>query len=257
MDIQHQFISFLTIVRKELSRMVRVWTQTLLPSAITMALYFLIFGAFIGSQVGAIGDFTYMQFIVPGLVMMAVITNSFQQVVSGFYFAKFTKSIEEILVSPTPNGIIIAGYVTAGVVRGLSVGLIVLAISLVFTHLTIFSIFGTFIFLLLTAVLFSLAGLLNGLYAKNFDQVSIVPTFVLTPLTYLGGVFYSISVLPPFWETVSLANPILYMVNGFRYGFLGVSDVGVVLSFSLLLGLNIILLFFVWYLFKKGSGLKN
>lgn len=257
MDAYHQYISFATIVRKEVWRMVRLWSQTLLPSVITMGLYFVIFGTFIGSQVGSIGSFTYMQFIVPGLVMMAVITNSFQQVVSGFYFSKFTKSIEEILVSPTPHWIIIAGYVTAGVARGFLVGALVVLISLAFTHLTLFSFLNTFVFIFLTAVLFSLAGLLNGLYAKNFDQIAIVPTFVLTPLTYLGGVFYSISLLPPMWQTVSLANPILYMVNGFRYGFLGVSDVSVFFSFGILLVLNVAALVLVLHLFKKGAGLKN
>lgn len=257
MDFNHAFVSYLTIIRKELYRMFRLWSQTILPSAITMGLYFVIFGAFIGSQVRGVGDFSYMQFIVPGLVMMAVITNSFQQVVSGFYFAKFTKSIEEILVSPTPNWVIIGGYVTAGVVRGLVVGLVVLLISLLFTHLSIYNVLLTVLFILLTAILFSFAGLLNALYAKNFDQIAIVPTFVLTPLTYLGGVFYSILLLPPIWQAVSQANPILYMVNGFRYGFLGISDVNVTLSFLVLFGLNILFFGMLLYLFKRGAGLRN
>ena len=222
-----------------------------------MSLYFVIFGAFIGSQVREISGFSYMQFIVPGLVMMAVITNSFQQVVSGFYFSKFARSIEEILVSPTPNFVIISGYVTAGVVRGLLVGFAVLVISLFFTHLVIYNIAILAVFIFLTATLFSLAGLLNGLYAKNFDQVAIVPTFVLTPLTYLGGIFYSISFLPPFWHAVSQFNPVLYMVNGFRYGFLGVADVSVSFSFFVLIFLNIICLAFLLSLFKNGSGLRN
>lgn len=237
--------------------MFRLWTQTILPSVITMSLYFVIFGAFIGSQVREISGFSYMQFIVPGLVMMAVITNSFQQVVSGFYFSKFTRSIEEILVSPTPNFVIIGGYVTAGVIRGLVVGFAVLIISLLFTNLVVYNLAIVTIFILLTATLFSLAGLLNGLYAKNFDQVAIVPTFVLTPLTYLGGIFYSISFLPPFWYAVSQFNPILYMVSGFRYGFLGISDVSVPFSFAILVLLNLICLAILLNLFKKGAGLRN
>ena len=222
-----------------------------------MSLYFVIFGAFIGSQVREISGFSYMQFIVPGLVMMAVITNSFQQVVSGFYFSKFARSIEEILVSPTPNFVIISGYVTAGVVRGLLFGFSVLLVLLFFTPLVIYNIAILAVFIFLTATLFSLAGLLNGLYAKNFDQVAIVPTFVLTPLTYLGGIFYSISFLPPFWHAVSQFNPVLYMVNGFRYGFLGVADVSVSFSFFVLIFLNIICLAFLLSLFKNGSGLRN
>ena len=251
------FVSYITIIRKELHRMFRLWSQTILPSAITTALYFVIFGAFIGSQIQSISGFSYIQFIMPGLVMMAVITNSFQQVVSGFYFAKFTKSIEEILVSPTPNWVIIAGYVTAGVIRGFVVGVVVLAIGLFFTHITVFNLWAILGFILLTAILFSLAGLLNALYAKNFDQVAIVPTFVLTPLTYLGGIFYSILFLPHFWQIVSKFNPILYMVNGFRYGFLGISDVNVWASFGILLGLTFLALLVLLRLFKKGAGLRN
>ncbi len=247
----------MTIIRKETSRLFRLWSQTILPSAITTSLYFLIFGTFVGSQVRGIGGFSYMQFIVPGLVMMAVLTNAFQQVVSGFYFAKFTKSIEEILVSPTPNYVVIAGYVTAGLIRGLVVGTAVLFVSLLFAHLSIHSIPIILAFGILTAVLFSMVGLLNALYAKNFDQIAIVPTFVLTPLTYLGGVFYSILLLPPLWQNVSKFNPILYMVNGFRFGFLGISDVSVLMSFFILLSLIVIFLLLLLYLFRRGAGLRN
>jgi ABC-2 type transport system permease protein len=198
-----------------------------------------------------------MQFIVPGLVMMAVITNSFSNVISSFFSAKFQRNLEELLVSPTPEWIIIAGYVTGGVIRGLIVGGIVLTISLLFTKIVIQSVAIVVLFIMLTAVLFSLAGLLNAIFAKSFDGISIIPTFVLTPLTYLGGVFYSIKVLPPFWQGVSQANPILYMVNGFRYGFLGISDVNIFTSFSILLISILILLGISLYLFKRGYGLRN
>lgn len=257
MEPKKIFVSYLTIIRKEVYRLLRLWSQTILPSAITTSLYFLIFGTFIGSQVRGVGEFSYMQFIVPGLVMMAVLTNAFQQVVSGFYFSKFTRSIEEILVSPTPSYVIIGGYVTAGVIRGLIVGAVILAVSLLFTHLVIHSIFAVLVFGILTAVLFSLAGLLNALYAKNFDQIAIIPTFVLTPLTYLGGVFYSVTLLPPFWQSVSKFNPILYMVDGFRFGFLGISDVSVTTSFLVLATFIVIFLVLLLYLFRRGAGLRN
>jgi ABC-2 type transport system permease protein len=257
MPFDKAFVAYMTIINSELRRMVRLWKQTILPSAVTTALYFVIFGAFIGSQVGDIGDFTYMQFIVPGLVMMAVITNAFQQTVSGFFFQKFTKSIEEMLVSPMPAWVMLSGFVTAGIVRGLVVGLVVLLLSLFFAHLSIYSFLITAIFIILTACLFSLGGLLNSLYAKTFDQIAIIPTFVLTPLTYLGGVFYSITVLPPFWQIVSKANPILYMVDGFRYGFLGIMDINVWISFGVLVAFNIGFVVALIYLFKRGAGLKN
>ncbi|HEX3034915.1 MAG TPA: ABC transporter permease [Thermodesulfobacteriota bacterium] len=251
------FIAYLTIIRKELVRIFRIWSQTLLPSVITISLYYVIFGSFIGSRIGDIGGFSYIQFIVPGLVMMAVITNSFSNVISSFFSAKFQRNLEELLISPTPEWIIIAGYVTGGVVRGLIVGALVLFISLLFTHVAIHSPTMVVLFITFTAVLFSLAGLLNAIFAKSFDGISIVPTFVLTPLTYLGGVFYSINVLPPFWQNVSLANPILYMVNGFRYGFLGVTDVSIFASFGILFVLTLILLCINLYVFKIGYGLRN
>jgi len=215
MNSKEKYIAFRTIVDKEITRILRIWVQTLLPSAITMTLYFIIFGQFIGSQVRDINGFSYMEFIVPGIVMMAVITNSFTNVVSTFFSAKMFKSVEEILVSPTPNWVIITGYISGGVFRGLLVGIIVLLISLFFTSLQIHSFIIIIVFILLTSIAFSLGGLLNAIFAKRFDQISIVPTFVLTPLTYLGGVFYSISILPPFCQGVSLLNPILYMVNDF------------------------------------------
>ncbi len=249
--------AYYTLVRKEIVRMIRIWSQTFLPSIVTTTLYYTIFGAFIGSQIAAIHGFSYIQFIVPGLVMMAVITNSYSNVVGGFFGMKFQKNFEEIMVSPTPNWIVVLGFVTGGVIRGMIVGVLVLLTSLFFTHLTIFSISALFGAALLTSVLFSLAGLLNGIFAKGFDGISIVPTFVLTPLTYLGGVFYSIDLLPPFWRSLSLFNPILYMVNAFRYGFLGISDTPILFSFGLLIVLTILLFVIAVVLFQKGIGMRN
>lgn len=257
MNKEEILVAYWTITRKECVRFLRLWTQTLLPSVVTMVLYYVIFGTFIGSQIAPIGGYTYMQFIVPGLVMMAVITNSFSNVVSSFYGSKFQRNLEELMVSPTPDWVVIAGYVTGGVLRGFMVGALVLAVSLFFTHLVVQNILLVLLFIFLTSLAFSLAGLLNGVFAKSFDAVSIVPTFVLTPLTYLGGVFYSIHALPHFWQLVSQANPILYMVNGFRYGFLGLSDVNVLASLAMLVALCIILLAVSLYVFKKGYGLKN
>jgi len=250
-------VAYYTLVRKEWVRIFRIWSQTLLPSVVTMSLYYVVFGAFIGSQISAIHGFSYIQFIVPGLVMMAIITNAYTNVVSTFFGAKFQHNLEEIIVSPTPNWVVIAGFCSGGILRGLIVGVLVLLTSLFFTHLVVYSFWILLAAAILTSVLFSLAGLLNGIFAKTFDGVSIVPTFVLTPLTYLGGVFYSIDRLPHLWQVVSLFNPILYMVNAFRYGFLGVSDVSVVWSFSLLIGLTVVLLGLILILFKKGIGLKQ
>ncbi|OGZ45425.1 MAG: ABC transporter permease [Candidatus Ryanbacteria bacterium RIFCSPHIGHO2_02_FULL_48_12] len=257
MESRKIFIAFSTMVRNEVSRFLRIWMQTLIPPVITTVLYYVIFGSFIGSQIAPIHGFSYMQFIVPGLVMMAVITSSFSNVVGSFYFSKFQRSIEELLVSPMPFWVLIAGYITGGVVRGLLVGTITLLVSLFFTHLVVSNIFFVLSFILLTAILFSLAGLLNGLYAKNFDGISIFPTFVLTPLTYLGGIFYSIAALPPFWQSMSKLNPILYMINGFRYGFLGFSDVSVAVSFWILVVCISVLFGINWHLFRKGYGLRS
>ncbi len=257
MDTNRQLIAYYTIVRKEVVRFLRLWAQTLLPSVITISLYYVIFGKFIGSQISDIHGFTYIQFIVPGLVMMAVLTNAYSNVVGSFFGSKFQRSLEELLVSPTPGWVIIAGFVTGGVLRGLSVGVLVLAASLFFTNLVVYSYTIIILSVILTSILFSLAGLLNGIYAKSFDAMFIVPTFVLTPLTYLGGVFYSIDLLPPFWQTVSMANPILYMVNLFRYGFLGISDVSITVSFGVIICILVVLLVIVNELFKRGIGLKN
>ncbi len=252
-----KWISYYTMLRREFVRMIRIWSQTLLPPIVTTSLYFVVFGAFIGSQLAAIEGYSYMQFIVPGLIMMSMITSSYMNTVSTFYFSKWQRTLDEVLVSPTPNWIVIAGFVSGGMIRGLFVGTLVLLVSLLFTHLVIHQILVLIFAGILTTMLFSLAGLINGIFAKGFDGISIVPTFVLTPLTYLGGVFYSVNQFPEFWRTVSLFNPILYMVNAFRYGFLGISDVSITLSFSLLIGLNIVLLGLTVYLFKKGWGFKN
>lgn len=247
----------MTIVRKEVSRFLRIWPQTLLPSVVTTTLYYVVFGKFIGSQIQSVGDYTYIQFIVPGLVMMAVITNAFGNVVSSFFGAKFQKQIEELLVSPITPFLVVAGFVTGGVLRGLLTGILVLLVSLFFTHLVVHSVVLVMTFVFLTALLFSLAGLLNAIYAKKFDGTTIIPTFVLTPLTYLGGVFYSISMLPPLWRDISMWNPILYMVNGFRYGFLGVSDVSITMSLSILISLSIALFAITMHLFRIGRGLRT
>ena len=256
MNFKENYVAFRTIVDKDIKRILRIWVQTLLPSAITMTLYFIIFGQFIGSQVRNIDGFSYMEFIVPGIVMMAIITNSFTNVVSSFFFIKFQRSIDEILISPTPNWIILTGHITGGVFRGLLIGVIVLAISLFFTSLQIHSFLVIMVFILLTAIVFSLGGFLNALLAKKIDQINIIPTFVLTPLTYLGGVFYSIKVLPEFWQGLSLLNPILYMVNGFRFGFLGISDINIWIGFWMLVSFTIVLFYINLYLLKKGVGIK-
>ncbi len=250
-------IGYYTMVRKELVRIVRIWSQTLLPPVITTSLYFAIFGAFIGSQVAAINGHTYIQFIVPGLVMMAVITSAYMNVVSTFYFSKFLRTIDSLLVSPMPTWVVIAGFVSGGLIRSFLVGILVVLVSLFFTHLVIFNIFIIFAAAFLTALLFAFAGLVNGVFAKSFDAINIVPTFVLTPLTYLGGVFYSIDQLPPLFRTLSLGNPILYMVNAFRYGFLGVSDVSMTLAFSVMGGLTVFFFGLTLFLFIRGVGVKS
>jgi len=257
MSASKMWTAYLTVMRKELVRIFRIWAQTILPPVVTTSLYFIVFGTFIGSQLAPIQGLSYIQFIVPGLIMMSIITSSYMNTVSNFYFAKFMRNIDEMLVSPMPDWLVIAGFVSGGVMRGLIVGFFVLLVSLFFSHLAIFNIFILVAAVLMTSVLFSLAGLINGVYAKGFDGISIVPTFVLTPLTYLGGIFYSISQFPEFWQKVSLLNPILYMVNAFRYGFLGVSDVPVWICFSVLVGFTLIFTAIVAFLFKRGMGVKN
>ncbi len=251
------FVAFRTIVIKEYLRIVRIWMQSILPPVITTVLYLLIFGNLIGSRIGSMDGFDYIEYIVPGVIMLAVITNSYSNVVSSFFSAKFQHSIEELLVSPIPNWIIVAGYVGGGVVRGLLVGGAVTAVTMLFTSFDVHNYFVTVSVVVLTAALFSLGGLINAIFADNFDDISIVPTFVLTPLTYLGGIFYSISLLPEFWQAASLANPILYMVNAFRFGILGVSDIDIGLAFSIILLFIAALSAVALFLLHRGIGIKN
>ncbi len=247
-----------TIVRREIVRIVRIWTQTLIPPAITMTLYFVIFGKLIGSRIGTIqGGFSYMQYIVPGLVMMSVINNCYANISSSFFGAKFSRAVEEMLVSPMPNWVILLGYVTGAVARGLVVGAMVLGIALLFTSLHVAHPFITFLSVLLGATIFSLAGFVNAVYAKKFDDIALVPTFILTPLTYLGGVFYSVKMLSEPWQAISHANPILYMVNAFRFGVLGISDVGVGIAFVVMIGFVVGLSIVALQLLKRGIGLRS
>lgn len=257
MNFSQLFVAYMTIVRKEVSRFFRVWKQTLVPPIITTTLYYIIFGQFIWSRIGNIGVQSYMEFIVPGLVMMSVIMNSFSHVVSSFYMAKFQKTIEEILVSPTPYWVLIIGFISGGVVRGMLTGAIVLSVALFFVHLSFAHIGFTILFAFLTSLLFSLVGLLNWLIAESFDSTSIVPNFILTPLTYLGGVFYSVSMLPPLWQTVSQINPILYMVDGFRFGMHWVSDIDPSISFLVLVSCCVLFFSIIWYKFSKGEGIRS
>jgi ABC-2 type transport system permease protein len=257
MNNREKLVAYQTIATKEILRFTRIWVQTVLPPVITTALYFIIFGNLIGPRIGEMEGFGYMEFIIPGLIMMAVITNSYANVVSSFYGSKFQRHIEEMVISPTPNYIILLGYITGGVARGLIVGIAVTVVSLLFNPLNIHSLPVMLSMILLTAVLFSLAGLINGVYANSFDDISIIPTFVLTPLTYLGGIFYSISLLPEFWQSASLANPILYMVNAFRYGFLGVSDISLVTSYAISIGFIIVLYLFSLHLLRTGHGIRT
>ncbi len=250
-------VAFQTIVTKEFLRFIRIWLQTILPPVITTSLYFVIFGTLIGERIGEMDGFRYIDFIVPGLILMAVITNSYANVVSSFYGSKFQHHIEELLIAPVPNWVILAGYVGGGVARGLIVGIAVTLVSLFFTDLSIQSYSWTLMVFILTATLFSLAGFINAVYANSFDDIAIVPTFILTPLTYLGGVFYSIQMLPEFWQNLSLANPVLYMVNAFRYGLLGVSDIPVGMALAIIIGFIVGLTGFSLYLLQRGVGIKT
>lgn len=254
---REDWIGFRTIVLREFNRIIRIWGQTLVPPGVTATLYFLIFGSLIGSRIGQMGGYDYMQYIAPGLIMMSVITNSYGNVVSSFFGARFGKHVEELLVSPLPNWLIVAGYVVGGVTRGLLVGGVVTIVALLFTHLHVHHAFLIVAAVLLTSIVFSLGGFINAVFAKNFDHISWFPTFILTPLTYLGGVFYSISLLPDWAQVVSHLNPILYMVNGFRYGFLGVSDVDVRLAFAIMIGFAVALYALAVVLMQRGIGIRE
>jgi len=257
MDFTGNLIALKSIWIKECIRFLRIWVQTLVPPAITMSLYFVIFGNLIGSRIGEMSGFNYMEFIVPGLIMMSVITNSYSNVASAFYSTKFQKSIEELLVSPVPNYIIVLGYMGGGMTRGLLVGLIVTCVSLFFVDIQIHNLGIIVLTVFLTSAVFSLAGLINAIFANSFDDISIIPTFILTPLTYLGGVFYSITLLPDFWQTVSQINPIIYMVNAFRFGFLGYTDVNLTIAFTVLTVFITVLFITALTLIKKGIGLRH
>ena len=249
-------VAFQTILVKEVLRFMRIWVQTVFPPVVTTVLYFLIFGTLIGDRIGPMEGFDYIDFIVPGLILMAVITNAYANVVSSFFSSKFHHSIEEMLVSPLPNYIILIGFVSGGLARGIVVGIAVTIVSMFFSDLEIHSYAVTISVFILTSVLFALAGFINAVYARSFDDISIVPTFVLTPLTYLGGIFYSISMLPEFWQQVSMINPILYMINAFRYGLLGVTDIDLTLAFAIIIGFITVMYIFALRLLKLGIGLK-
>lgn len=257
MTLKIQWIAFKTIVSKEVTRFTRIWAQTLLPPLINQSLYFVIFGGFIGSQIQSIQGIPYMTFILPGLVMMGVITSSFSNVVSSFFGSKFQRSIEEIMVSPTSKEVMLAGYTVGGVIRGLLVGVLIFGVAFIFIEVQVLHPFFVFVFGFLTALLFSLTGFLNALFARKFDDISVFQTFILTPLIYFGGVFYSIESLPPLFQTLSKFNPILYMVDGFRYGFFGFSDVNVWTSFGFLVGFCVLLVGINWELLRRGYGLRS
>jgi ABC-2 type transport system permease protein len=251
------WIGFKTILIREFGRIVRIWGQTVVPPAVTAVLYFIIFGSLIGKRVGQVGGYDYMQFIAPGLIMMAVITNSYGNVVASFFGAKFGKHIEEMLVSPLPNWLIVCGYVAGGITRGALVGAVVTVVAMFFTHLALAHVFATIAAVLLTSIVFSLGGFINAIFAKNFDQISWFPTFVLTPLTYLGGVFYSINMLPPWAHAVSHLNPILYMVSAFRYGFLNTSDVDLRVAFAIMIGAAVLMFTLAVTFMNRGSGIRE
>jgi len=257
MQKDHKYIAFETILVKEIRRFGRIWIQTLVPPAITIGLYFLIFGNLIGSRIGQMNGFAYMDFIVPGLIMMAVIQNSYSNVVSSFFSQKFQRSIEELLVSPIPNYVILSGFVAGGMARGLAVGVIVAGMSFAFTDFSIHNLPVTVLVVLMTSAVFALAGFLNALYANSFDDIAIIPTFVLTPLIYLGGVFYSVDLLPQAGRVVSSFNPIFYMVNTFRYGILGTSDVNIVWALTMLVVFVALLFTACIVLLRRGTGLRH
>ena len=257
MNVALNLVAIMTLIRKEIIRVMRIWVQTIVPPAITMTLYFIIFGNLIGRRIGTMDGFDYMQYIAPGLIMMSVITNSYGNVVSSFFGAKFGRHVEEMLVAPMSYATIIVGHVAGGVLRGLLVGLLVTIIALFFTRLQLAHPLIMISIVLMSSIVFSLAGFINAIFAKKFDDISIIPTFVLTPLTYLGGVFYSISLLPDFWQAVSKANPILYMVNAFRYGIPGTSDIGIAQAYFILVVFIVVLFSACMMLMRRGVGIRE
>jgi ABC-2 type transport system permease protein len=257
MDMRRQLIALYTIVRKETVRIMRIWLQTLVPPVITMTLYFIIFGNLIGRRIGEMGGFDYMQFIAPGLIMMSVITNSYGNVVSSFFAAKFQGHLQEMLIAPMSSAVIILGHVAGGIVRGLAVGAVVTCVALFFTKLEVQHPLIAISMLVLTATVFSLGGMINAIFARKFDDVAIIPAFVLAPLTYLGGIFYTTSLLPDFWANLSAFNPILYMVNGFRYGVLGVSDISIGMAYGVILTFVVIGFSLCFYLISRGIGIRE
>lgn len=252
-------IAFLTILRKEYIRIVRIWSQTLLPPVMNVALYLLIFGSFIGKRIGSMDSVSYASFIVPGLLLMAVITNAYGNVSSSFFSAKFQKNIEEILVSPTPDWLVVLGFTAGGIIRGIMVALAVACVALVApgVELKIHHPYFAVLLLLLTAGFFSLAGLMNALFAKKFDDISFIPTFVLTPLTYLGGIFYPLSALPEFWQKLSALNPVLHLVTAMRYAFLDQAELSWYPALVFLFVGNALLYFACLRYMKKGLGIRN
>jgi ABC-2 type transport system permease protein len=260
MDNYKKWIAFYTMIRKDVIRMFRIWVQTFLPSVITSILYFAVFGTILGSRIGEMQGISYMTFVVPGLVMLAIVTTSYANTSFTFFSSKFfARSIDEILVSPMPPWLMIGGFVGGGVIRGLIVGVLVMIVSLFFTglHLAVHNILIILSFAIMTSIVFALAGLVNGVYAKTIDGINLVPTFVLTPLVYLGGIFYSVHNLPDWWQTITYVNPLFYLINGFRYGFLGITDVSITISVSMLLGMIAVLIAINWYLIRTGLGLKQ
>ena len=251
------WVGFITLVRKEMQRVLRIWVQTLVPPVIQMTLYFLIFGSVIGSRVGQMRGFSYMTYIAPGLIMMSVITNSYSNVVSSFFGSKFARHIEELIVSPMPNVLILLGYMAGGMLRGLVVASVVTLIAALFTHLPVMHPWVIITTALMTSAIFAIGGFLNALFAKKFDDVTIIPTFVLTPLQYLGGVFYSISLLPVFWQHVTRADPLLYMIDTLRYGFLGISDIALGEAYGIMAAFLVALFCVSLWLLKRGTGLKE
>jgi ABC-2 type transport system permease protein len=260
MDSYKKWISFYTMLRRDVVRMFRIWVQTFLPSVVTSVLYFLVFGTVLGSQIGDMQGVPYMTFVVPGLVMLAIVTTSYSNTSFTFFTSKFfARSIDEILVSPTPPWVMIAGFIGGGIIRGLLTGALVLLVSIFFTglSLSVHSLLIILLFALLSCLVFALAGLVNGIYAKSIDGINLVPTFVLTPLVYLGGIFYSVHSLPEWWQAITYMNPLFYIINGFRYGFLGIADVSLYTSAAVLAAMAAALVALNWYFIRTGLGIRQ